>query len=806
MSAGLQLSSEVVGSSFASDGELRLPAFPRAIAELIVLPYGASGLLVEGARDTQVLNGRAARGFVPRLLEQLDGTRSLDELLGAFAPYPRQAVFDAVATLFSRGLLEDGPVASAAPEDAELSAFCGRYVDVTRVNASRGDALARLAASRAVVLATGRAAPLLRAALQGCGLADVVDVADRAGLAALHAQTDLVLAVFEDGSADEDAERWLDAAWQRGVRVVHARVGRSEVEVGPLFVPGKSACPHCMRRLRNTYCEAAAEVHTDVPCGDLPFWCGVVALHAFHLLSGIGKPSLYNVCHVHQRAETGPLYNKLPLARLPGCAHCGLEGRGPDIDQPDGLLWLLHNAANGMPPRELLHPRDYQMHYAAANMLITKEPPQPYHGADRVALPVAEALAMSPAWDGADRRRRALSLPLLASLLQVAVGLTQDGTLRRIAPSAGGLGSAELFVVVRRLDGLAPGVYHYFAHDHVLERLHATSDQMLAGALGVPQAALPPVLIVGAAHLTKVRQKYNDFAFRFGHLDAGVVRAYLDDMLRAAGVPYRDLIDAHDDALAEAISLPTVGTRNMVTFVWGVGAVDERPRPAELAAHQYVERLAALSARRTLRLCATGSNAVAATGLVATAAMPSLHMLMMSRRSLRTFAARALPLQLVQQVMAITWGVDDALVRGGALPVRLSLWLALGAGREDAEAGVYRWSAESGRLQLLRTGVAPQEVQATMLQQALARAPAVIYITGDFEHAVTEHGARGYRELVSRAGALAARATLAAQALGLGACPWGGLSEDGWGALLGIDRYTDCPLFGVSVGERSHEH
>jgi hypothetical protein len=113
---------------------------------------------------------------------------------------------------------------------------------------------------------------------------------------------------------------------------------------------------------------------------------------------------------------------------------------------------------------------------------------------------------------------------------------------------------------------------------------------------------------------------------------------------------------------------------------------------------------------------------------------------------------------------------------------------------------VYRWEPREGRLLRVRDSVAPQEVLATMLQHALARAPGVIYITGDFEQAVNDHGARGYRELISRAGALAARATLASVALGLGACPWGGLSEDGWGRLLGIDRYSDCPLFGVSLG------
>ena len=154
---------------------------------------------------------------------------------------------------------------------------------------------------------------------------------------------------------------------------------------------------------------------------------------------------------------------------------------------------------------------------------------------------------------------------------------------------------------------------------------------------------------------------------------------------------------------------------------------------------------------------------------------------------------------MLQQVLAVTHGVDDALLRGGALPVRLTLWLAV------AGQGVYRWEAAEGRLTCLREQVGADEVLATMLQQSLARAPAVLYITGDFEQAVTAHGARGYRELISRAGALAARATLAAEALSLGACPWGGLAEDGWGRLLGIDRYTDCPLFGVSLGY-ANEH
>jgi SagB-type dehydrogenase family enzyme len=794
MSARLNMSSEVVGSSFASDSELRLPEHPRFLPELVVLPCGPSGLLFEGVRGTQLLNGRGARGFVPRLLEQLDGTRSMDELMGAFAPYPPQAVYEAVAMLFSRGLLEDGMGPPVAPELSEVAAFCGRYVDVTRVNRNRHEALNRLARARTALVGSPVAVQALSSALARQGFDGVRTLRSPSEMDELDPTSDLVLAVFEAG--DTGAGAWLDLAWQRGLRVLHANVGAARVEIGPLFIPGKSACRRCLRELR--------PLQPDEPATDLGLWSGVVALHAFHLLSRIGNPFLYNVCHTHLRMSGGPIYQEVRVARLPGCRTCGLQGCEPGkVSDPKGVVWLLHNVANGMPPRELLQPRDYQMHYAAANMFITKEAPERYHGAVRVALPPGEILAVPPAWDGAPRAPHDLDVPALATLLRHAVGYDDGPDPRRIAPSAGGLGSAELFVIVRQLEGLAPGVYHYFAHEHVLERLRATSDQTLAGALGLTQAELPPVLLVGTATLTKLRQKYNDFSFRFGHLDAGVVRAYLDDMLRALGIVYRDLVDARDKAVAEAISLPTIGTRNMITCTLGIGLPAAGADLRLVVPHQYVDALAELSGHRLpapMRLAAP-SPRPARQATQAPATIPDfLQALLLQRRSTRRFAATAMSLQTAQQIADIASGVDAALTAAGSLPVRMTLWLAIGMDSDDPAAGVYRWHPTERVLGHVRRGVTQDDVHATMLQQALARAPAVLYITGDFEHAVNEHGARGYRELISRAGAIAARALLGAEALGVAACPWGGLCEDGWGRLLGIDRYTDCPLFGVSLG------
>jgi putative peptide maturation dehydrogenase len=57
-----------------------------------------------------------------------------------------------------------------------------------------------------------------------------------------------------------------------------------------------------------------------------------------------------------------------------------------------------------------------------------------------------------------------------------------DTALRRSSPSGGGLHAIEVYPVVRRVDGVPPGIYHYRVHDHQLERL-ASLDADAGGRL-----------------------------------------------------------------------------------------------------------------------------------------------------------------------------------------------------------------------------------------------------------------------------------------------------------------------------------
>jgi SagB-type dehydrogenase family enzyme len=794
MNAALTLTAQSAGSSFANDPELQLPGRPRFPPEILVIPYGQSGLLFEGANGTQVLNGRGARGVIPMLLQRFDGRHTLPELCEAMPDIPAGAVRDVVALLYSRGLLEDGIGPVGRGELAEMAAFVGRYADVTRVNGNRGEAMARLAQARVAIAGNQVSAAALTVALENQGLAAVSVIADPAQLAD---ETDLLIAMFVD---DDASDAWLAAAQARGLHVLHAHLGADAVEIGPLFIPGRSACHACLRQLR-------AAPRGAVRDEEVGFWAGVVALHAFHLLSRVGRPMLYNTCHSHTRTAQGEIYREVRIARLPGCDACGLAGREPALHDKNGHIWLLHNAANSMPPRQLLNPRDYQMHYAPANVQITREVPDPYYGAVPTTLPEGAPLPGGASWMAGPRPLpgQAPDVDQLATLLRVAVGYHQtDAGVRRVAPSGGGLGSAELFVVARGVAGLADGVYHYYAQAHRLDRLREAGPAAIAGALGISEAELPPLLLVGVGNLTKLRQKYGNFAFRFSNLDAGFARLYLYECLSALGLPFVDYRDVRDKVLAGTIGLPTIGARNIITYALGVGA----PRGGAVGTglidpHQYVDVLIDMASKRDA--VAEHREAEHGSGLAvdhawATPVVSSLGRILQQRRSVRSFAARPIPAEILGDIAALAIDANAWMARCGGLPMPLSLWVGVTVGDEVLAPGIYRWDATRGELQLQRAGLLAEELDATMLQRSLARAPVVFFITGNFEAAVLDHGARGYRELFARAGAIGARALVAATSHGVSGCPWGGLTEDAWGELFGIDRYRDCPLFGLSLG------
>ena len=206
-------------------------------------------VVLEHAHRAVVLEGAAVRRLLPALLPLLDGTRTLEEIVAAVGSAAAEAVRRALALLTEKDLLVAGPPPGCAGEPRaaveELAAAAG----VAPAGVAERIAAARVAVAGGAT-AAGEVARLLRRA--GIGTVrrpafgdtgdgdDLVVVAPAAGeLGALEDRNERALAT---------GVPWLQLLPFDGRLAA----------VGPLFLPGETACWACYR-IRRAGADGLAE-------------------------------------------------------------------------------------------------------------------------------------------------------------------------------------------------------------------------------------------------------------------------------------------------------------------------------------------------------------------------------------------------------------------------------------------------------------------------------------------------------------------------------------------------------------------
>jgi SagB-type dehydrogenase family enzyme len=147
----------------------------------------------------------------------------------------------------------------------------------------------------------------------------------------------------------------------------------------------------------------------------------------------------------------------------------------------------------------------------------------------RVERDLQRVLAERRTWRTFARRR--LPLPILGDLLGWTGGVQQWAHLRgqgelpmKTSPSGGSRHPLELYVCARRVEGLEPGIYHYAADDHCLERLvrhprPARVRRYLPGQFFYEGAA---ALLIFTAVFDRYQWKYDEArAYRAVFVEAG---------------------------------------------------------------------------------------------------------------------------------------------------------------------------------------------------------------------------------------------------------------------------------------------
>ena len=276
-------------------------------------------LVCEHGRSVVVLEGGAVRTLLPALLPLLDGSRTLDDLASCLGEPARPAIAQALDLLAAHELLVDGPDLPAAPDAVKV------------VAAASGLALSvvaeRLAGATVGIVGAAGPADLLARLLHADGVGEVRPLGWDGG------SVDLAVV------APAPVEAGLVPDWNR-----HALEQRLPwlllrpfdglvVTVGPLVVPGESACHECVQLRLASHVEygrdlAAIECVSSLAGQSAGLAASSAGLAAQLVVSWLGAhdarlPGLLFVL------ETQPQISLAahPVLRVPRCGSCSDEGR-----------------------------------------------------------------------------------------------------------------------------------------------------------------------------------------------------------------------------------------------------------------------------------------------------------------------------------------------------------------------------------------------------------------------------------------------------------------------------------------------
>jgi putative peptide maturation dehydrogenase len=134
--------------------------------------------------------------------------------------------------------------------------------------------------------------------------------------------------------------------------------------------------------------------------------------------------------------------------------------------------------------------------------------------------------------------------------------------VKKNSPAGGGLHAVEAYVLVQRVEGLAPGLYHYLALQHALEPMQAMdaadsttlAHRFVAGQNWFNNV---PVMVIMTARFDRLFWKYRRHtkAWRVAHLDVGHLSQTM--YLSAADLGLGAFVTAaiNDRAIEEALAL-----------------------------------------------------------------------------------------------------------------------------------------------------------------------------------------------------------------------------------------------------------
>lgn len=208
------------------------------------------------------------------------------------------------------------------------------------------------------------------------------------------------------------------------------------------------------------------------------------------------------------------------------------------LDPPPLSLSELYHENTKLHPltfQQLMPPNDY----SAADLQAMSRAYKQYPNAPRIKLPSIESVPQNGReFDEVVSSRRSLrdfadldlDLDDLSKILHQSYGITGELSAKsgfrqdlRSAPSAGALYPAEIYIAVRKVAGVEPGIYHYNVPNHELELMIPgdLTERVCEVCCGQEYVRRTSIVVMISGVVARTKLKYGERGYRYALLDIG---------------------------------------------------------------------------------------------------------------------------------------------------------------------------------------------------------------------------------------------------------------------------------------------
>ncbi|MEM0001893.1 MAG: SagB/ThcOx family dehydrogenase [Desulfurococcaceae archaeon] len=165
-------------------------------------------------------------------------------------------------------------------------------------------------------------------------------------------------------------------------------------------------------------------------------------------------------------------------------------------------------------------------------------------------------------------RREPLKLTDLSRILWATYGIIDKK--RRVVPSAGATYPMEIYVFVRNVENMKPGIYKYVENEHSLLLIKEGdySKELARACLDQSWVREAPVNIVITAYYEKTTGWYGERGFRYIYMEAGHIGQNIYLASAESGLGTVAVGAFKDEEIASLIGL---GEEYLVLYVFPIG-------------------------------------------------------------------------------------------------------------------------------------------------------------------------------------------------------------------------------------------